>query len=629
MPYLQQDEISLSCIRKEFEKYSWSAFRADLTAGISVAMLTVPQALAYALVAGLPVYCGLFAAVYAAMVVALFGSSRHLVVGPSNAIAILIQAGITEILLTSYRDVAIPDKEIVVVQILTQLMLLVGGIQILAAFFKLGRLTHFVSHTVIVGYLFGVALALVINQIFPLIGIAVPNDSSSLYERVAYIFTHAHLLHLPTAAIGFFCLVFLWILKRYSKKIPVGAIMLASIAMAAYFCHYLFYSLDAFDFSFISTEMFRRWLDPIALVGDARAEGIFPEFVLPYFDPGIMNNLLPVAFAIALLSTMEAVSASKSLAASSGQRLSTNQEIFGLGLGNFFAAFIGAMPVSGSPSRSVVSFENGAKTRLAAIFNSLFVALILVAFGFLIQYIPVAAFAALLIFSASNIVNIKQLFLCWKATRSDSFVLMLTIVSCIFFSLDIAFYIGVVLSISLYLKKAAIPQLVEFNIDESGSLCPLEKFRRQAPKKIRFIKVEGELFFGAADLFQSALKSMTEDDTATQVVILQLKNARDIDATACLALQQLHRYLKNSGRHLIGCGLTYQIWEVLSDSGMIDIIGKENLFIFEEKYPQASVQRALARAREWIKQEEAKQIPLPSPEIPPLPLKEAELCSTS
>ena len=157
------------------------------------------------------------------------------------------------------------------------------------------------------------------------------------------------------------------------------------------------------------------------------------------------------------------------------------------------------------------------------------------------------------------------------------------------------------MSITLIVKKAAIPQLVEFTVDESGSLHSIAETQHE-PRKIRFIKVEGELFFGAADLFQTTLKSITEDDTTTRVIILQLKNARDIDATACLALQQLYEYLKSSGRHLLGCGLTHQIWNVLSDSGMVELIGKNNLFIFDERHPQLSVQKAFQRANDLLRQ---------------------------
>lgn len=613
--YTPSDEISLISFKKDFERYSWSSLQSDLIAGLSVAMLTFPQALAYALVAGLPVSTGLYAAIFSAIIVAFFGSSRHLIVGPSNAIAILIQGGISGVLFTYYRDVTGPEKEELALQILTQLMLLVGAIQILAAFLKLGRLTRFVSHTVIIGYISGVALALVINQLFPLLGMAVPTNVSSLYERSVYILTHLSAMNWPTALIGVSCFLFLLGLKRIDRKMPAGAMMLAIVAILAYFLGYSFYYFEGNQYEFLDWTKIKSIAQNITVVGDTRGNGFIPQWDWPYFNPGIINNLLPVAFAIALLSVMEASSTAKSIASSSGQHLSTNQEIFGLGMGNFFSAFIAALPVSGSPSRSALNYENGAKTRLAAIFNSLFVCLILFAFGFLIRHIPVTAFAALLIVSAGNIVNFKQLFLCLKATRSDAFVLILTLLACLFLSLDIAFYIGVAMSITLYLKKAAIPQLVEFTVDESGRMHSIDHTQQLEPRKIRFIKVEGELFFGAADLFQSTLKSITEDDTTTRVIILQLKNARDIDATACLALQQLYEYLKNSGRHLIGCGITHQVWDVLSDSGMVELIGKANLFIFDERHPHLSVQKAFLCADELLKTEAARvsELATPSP----------------
>ncbi|MFI0434839.1 MAG: SulP family inorganic anion transporter [Parachlamydiaceae bacterium] len=614
--YTSQDDISLTYFKKDFERYSWSSLRSDMMAGLAVSMLTLPQSLAFALVAGLPVSTGLYAAIFSSIIVALFGSSRHLIVGPSNAIAILIQGGISTVLFTYYRDVTGPEREELVLQILTQLMLLVGLIQILAAFLKLGRLTHFVSHTVTIAYVSGVALALVINQLFPLLGMDVPANVSSLYERSVYILTHLYAAHLPTALIGGTCFLFLIVLRRIDRKIPAGAIMLATVALLAYFLDYFYHYFQFNDYQFLDWKRVELWVQGIAVVGDTQGNGFIPKVELPYFDPGILNNLLPVAFAIALLSVMEATATTKTIAASSGQHLSTNQEIFGLGLGNFFSAFIGAMPLSGSTSRSSINYENGAKSRLAALFNSLYVYLLIVAFGFLIRHIPITAFAALLIVSSGNIVNIKQLFLCLKATRSDAFVLVLTLLSCLFLSLDIAFYIGVAMSISLYLKKAAIPQLIEFKVDEFGVLHALEDHHQNEPRKIRFIKVEGELFFGAADIFQSTLKSITEDDTTTRVIILQLKNARDIDATACLALQHLHDYLKSSGRHLIACGITHQVWDVLSDSGMIEIVGKNNLFIFDERHPYLSVQKAFLRGNDLLNAESAKASDVQAPANP-------------
>jgi len=330
---------------------------------------------------------------------------------------------------------------------------------------------------------------------------------------------------------------------------------------------------------------------------------------LPYFDFRDMNILLPVAFAVALLSLMEASSIAKTIAASSGQKLSQNQEVLGLGLGNLVSSMIGAMPVSASASRTCLNFQCGAQTRVAAVLNALFVAVLLLLLNDYISLIPLAALSALLFVTATTIINRKHLLICLKATRSDAIVLVVTALSCIFFSFDMAFYMGVATSIMFYLRKAALPQLAEFEVNEAGDLKNIDYCDIHNHRTIRIIKVEGELFFGAADLFQSALKTLAKDDIRTKVIILQLKNARDIDATACLALQQLHDYLKQSNRFLIACGITQQVWDVLNDSGLLDQFGKDNLFIFDERNPHHYLHKALQRAHELINEINVESVP--------------------
>ena len=589
------DDISFSPFKKDLESYSRQTLRQDLIAGLSVALLTVPQAMAYALLAGLPLYCGLFASIFSAAIAAIFGSSRHLIVGPSNAIAILVQSGTSQILFTYYRDLTGPEREFVAIEILTQLSLLVGILQILAAGFKLGRLTQFVSHSVIVGYITGAAIAVIVNQLFIFLGIPDISGLHSFYEKGAYLITHLHQIHWPTAAVGMGSFLLLIALKRLNKYVPAAAITLAVAAVSVYLLDLSSYSNDSGFIDPYSDETLRK----VMLVGDTGdVYDVIPSFEFSSFNTGIMNSLLPVAFALALLSILEASSVAKALASSSGQHLLVNQEIFGLGLGNLVSSFITAMPISASASRSAANYSNGAQTRAAAVFNSLIVALIVVIFGYFVTRIPLAALAALLLVTAASIFNVKQFFLCLKATNSDALVLWATLLACIFFSLDMAFYIGVAMSIILYLKKAALPQLVEYDIDDAGDLVNLNPDQIQQHKTIRVIKVEGELFFGAADLFQSTLKAIAEDDNETQVIILQLKNARDIDATTCLALQHLHDYLVGSGRRLVACGLTSAIWEVLSDSGIVEQLGKENLFVFDERHPHLHMQKALQRAKE-------------------------------
>jgi len=582
------DRISLVASIKDLKKYSWDSFSQDVSAGISVALLSVPQSMAYALVAGLPLSCGLLAAIFSSLIAAAFGSSRHLVVGPSNAIAILVQSGTSQILFNYFRDLDGLDRELMAVQILTQLTILVGIFQIAVASLKLGRLTQFVSHSVVVGYVVGTAIAIIIDQFFVFLGISPMEGVHSFYEKAWYLLSHLSQFHAPTLIISLASLFLIVLLRQKDKRIPGAAITFAFMAMVVQLMGLNSDSADSYA---------NGQLQQILLVGDTGdVYSGLPSITFPYFNTRIISSLLPVAFAIALMSILESAAVAKSIAAVTGQRLSLNQDIFGIGLGNFFASFISSMPVSGSNSRSVLNYISGAQTRFAAIFGAIFVAIILMAFGFFITRIPLGSMAALLIVTAVSIVNRKQFLLCLKATNSDAFVLWVTILSCVFFSLDVAFYIGVILSITLYLKKASIPQLIEYGIDDSGKWCSTDSQNKQDKKKIRVIKVKGELFFGAADLFQSTLKSIAEDDTTTKVIILQLKNARDLDATACLALQQLYNYLHSSGRHLILSGLTFPTWEVLSNSALIELLGKENLFFLNERRPHLHMKKALRRA---------------------------------
>jgi sulfate permease, SulP family len=610
------DDISLRPLKKDLANYSFETLRQDLSAGLSVALLTVPQAMAYALLAGLPLYCGLFASIYSAIVAALLGSSRHLVVGASNALAILIQAGTADILYTYYRDLTAFERDIMAVQVLTQLTFLCALLQIMAAWCRLGRLTQFVSHSVVIGYIAGAALAMVINQLFVFLGMPRPPGGHSSYENAVYLISHINLIEWPTTIVGLSSLALLLVLKRLNKNIPAAVIAFAVAGIAVELLGLSSYSAS----SWLADHYLDDHVLPnVMVIGDTgEIYEVMPSLEIPFFNMRIMNSVLPMACAIALLSMMESSSVAKSIAANSGQRLGLNQELFGIGMGNLVSAFTGAMPVSGSPSRSGLNYSSGAKTRFASIFNSIFVALIVFALGFIVTRIPLTALSALLLYTAANIVNTKQLMLCLRATRADAFVLWTTLLSCIFFSLDMAFYIGVGLSVILYLKKASIPQLMEYDINDAGDLKNLDPAAIQQHKTIRVIKVDGELFFGAADLFQTTLKTLAEDDTSTRVIILQLKNARDIDATVCLALQRLLEYLKGSGRYLVACGLTPHIWEVLCSSGLADEIGRENLFLFDENHPHQHMQRAYLWAKE-LANRVPEQIPVPMPVSEPVP----------
>lgn len=607
--FFSRQDITLSPLIDDITGSTWETLRRDLIAGFAVALLTLPQAMAYALMAGLPIACGLFAAVFATCITSLFGSSRHLVVGPTNTIAILVQAGTAQLLYTHYRDVSGPMREMLSLQIVTQLTLLVGVFQMFAAFSGMGRLTQFVSHSVVVGYMTGTAIALGVNQLFLFCGFDPPAGIVSVYQKVFYLLTHLHQTEWISLGIALACLPFLFYQKYRASRLPAAGITLVVSGL-------VFLLLRSYP------NVFGDALQSVQLVGDAGLVGpILPQWVSVPFDMTWLNALFPIASAIALLGMLEVSVIGKGIAAKSGQHLNVNQEIFGLGIGNFLSGLVGAMPSSGSSSRSCLNYSNGAATRLAAVFSGVFVFLIVFGCSDLLQFVPMGAFAAMLFVTALGLVDGKQFLLCLRANGPDAFVLFITIISCIIFSVDVAFFIGIGLSITFYLNKAANPYMVENRVNESGDMQPISS-SSGVNKEIRMISVQGELFFGAADLFQTTLKTLTQKDRKIRVLILRLKHARDVDATACLALLQLHRYLVDSGRHLLMCSITPPVWDVLCNSGVAAEIGRSNFFLLNAEDPQQAVRSAWKRARSLVAVQNSSTAPV-KPLIVPEKAKEA------
>lgn len=595
------DSVSLFTLLEECEGYTVSSLRQDILAAFTVAMLALPQSMAYSLVANLPPSVGLFSAIFATIFAAGFGSSKHLVVGPSNAIAILIQAACAEVLHVHYREVVGIERNILSIHIVTQLSFVTGILQILAGTLRLGRLTQFVSRSVVVGYLFGVALFVMIHQMIYFLGIPRPLGHETLYAKLWFTLKHLHMIHYPTLVVGIFSIFSLIFVGKKYPRLPNALIMLFLVGSLV---HIL--GLSPQDVKGVFEQEFEEKLLKVSLVQDfGQVHLTQPRLYTPFFDMRIMSDLLPFSFAIALLGILEASSISKSIAAKTGQRLSINQEILGLGIGNFFSSFFAAMPSSGSPSRSTLNYASGAETRFSSIFSGLFVGAIVFVLGPFVTHIPLAALAALLLLTAFRMIDIGQIKLCLRATRGDAAVMVTTVLSCLFFTLDISFYIGIVLSIVLYLREASSPYLVEFAYDSQGRKVLEDKKEVFYTSPIRVINVEGELFFGAADIFQEALKTVA-DNKNVRVIILHVKNAHHIDATACWAFEQLSDYLSKTGRFLVASGLRRQVWKALCQSKLTAKIGKDNLFLFEDQEPSRCSVLALEQACHLAKRFEDK-----------------------
>lgn len=572
--YFRRDPVPP--VWRELRCYSWDKLRHDAQAALMVAIVTIPQAIGFAVLVGIPVPAVIATAVVGGFFCSLFSSSRHLVFGPTNTISIILAGA-----LLTVAAVPLPALQKVLV-----IGFMVGVFQVAAGLFKLGGITHFISRTVIVAYATAVGVLIAVGQVGNLLGLA-PADDLRLLAVVRHLATElAHLdLNPMTAGVGVSAFLLMILLRRVRPRWPEGLIVVALYGGLS-----VLYGWGGFG---------------VPLVSDAgEVAGGMPLFIgFPTNEAGLrlIPQLASVALAAAILGMLEAVSITKSLAAKSGQHVNPNQELLAMGLGNLGATAFGAMPGSSSFARSAACLESGGRTQVAALLSSACVLGIVLLLSPLLNYIPIAVLAGFLMLIAGRLLNWAHIHIVRRATRSDAVVFWGTLIAALTLQLDTAVYVGIGLSLALFLKKAGAPSLAEYAFTDQGELRQLAERPAQRPEAISIVHVEGELFFGAADLFQEQVRYLA-DDEAIRVVILRMKNARHLDATAVLSLLQLLDYLRRSKRHLLVSGINPDVARVLRASGAYERLGADNVFPAEANLT-LSTRRALLRARELLRAE--------------------------
>jgi SulP family sulfate permease len=452
----------------------------------------------------------------------------------------------------------------------------------------LGKLTQFISRSVIIAYSTAIGLLLVAGQVSNLFGIVAAghgNFLASLWHALVHI---AQLdLNLYSAMMGVTTLLIFYALEHFVPKIPAELIGLVFLAF------------------------FAKW-SGLALLGvrTIRDEGALsvslPSFLgIPFSSTqlDLIPPLLSAALAISILGMLEAVSLGKTLAAKSGQRVDPNQELVAMGLANLSNSLFGAMPGSASFARSGANLQSGGRTQVSSLLSSGIVLVSLFFVTSMINDIPVPSLAAHLIRIGIKLLNRDQIRIAWRATKSDAIVLVVTIAAAFFLQLDAAIYVGIGTSLALFLRKASAPSLVEYGFDATGNLSELEDAKQRRNNAISIVHVEGELFFGAADLFQEQVRLLSNDEKI-RVIILRMKNARHLDATSVMSLLELHEYLSKSGRFLLVSGINPDVEKVLRKSGTYDIIGADNIFPAEANLT-ASTKKALLRASHLLQTRKA------------------------
>jgi len=551
-------------------RYSRTDARGDLVAGLTVAAVAVPQAMAYALVAGLPVEYGLYTAIVMTAVGAVFDSSRQLINGPTNAISIALLSAISIVEPEHRLDAAI------------LLAFMVGAIQLAITVLRLGDLERYISHSVIVGFTLGAAGLLVLDQVKNLLGLATVGSSHDHFlVRFWGSISAGGGIHGPTAAVGLATIAVLLALRALKRALGWRLLPDLLLAVALMACVVGWLGLDARG---------------VRVIGEIPAR--LPSFASPVFDVELARNLASGALAIAVLGLLEAVSMAKAIAAVTKQRLDMNQQCLSEGLANFVGSFFHCFPGSGSLTRSAINQQAGGVTQWSGVVSAATVALIMLVFAPYARFIPRAALAGILMVSAYNLVDWRSLAYHWRTTRFDAAIVAATALSAVAISVEFCVMIGVLMSFMLTVPRAGRMLLTEFVIAREGGVH--ERLPSDLPcERILIFGLEGEMFFGATASLGEHFQHIEDRVTpSTVVVVLRLKRARNPDAVGIKLLEGFLERMEERGVQVLCCGVTRDFANRLDRSGLTEKLGA-NLFL-EQAVRQTSTALAVQRAYELI-----------------------------
>ncbi len=522
--------------------YKLRYLRPDLLAGLTVAVMTIPQAMAYALIAGLPVQYGLYASIVPTIVGCLWGSSAHLISGPTTTVSLVV--------LSVLSALAAPNS-MSYIQLALYLSLLVGLIKMLMGFARLGTLLNFISHAVLTGYMAGAAVLIACNQLPGFLGLDQGHHGAMFYQTLWEIIVHINQINWMTLMLGLLTMGIIIGLNKLNPALPGP---LVALALAGIF-----------------VSLFHLERHGVEVVGN------LPSGLPPLHLPGMAEirntfRLASGALAIAILGLVEAVSIAKSIAAQSRQRLNINQEFVGQGLANISACLFSGYPGSGSFVRSALNFSSGGKTPVSGIISGVAVAAMVLLAAPLAAKLPTSALAGVLMVVSYGMIRKRDISRTIKTTRADAAVLMVTFLSTLLLNIEFAIYVGVLLSIGLHLAAVSHPRI--------GSLVPDADYEKMVGSKdgetccqMEILFIEGSIFFGSADFVLDDLRRRLRNHPNMANLLIRMHKVNTMDASGVNILEILLEEIEQRGGGLFLAGVNHRVFNVLKNSGLMNEIG--------------------------------------------------------
>ena len=523
--------------------------RADIIAGITVALVLVPQSMAYAQLAGLPPHIGLYASFLPGIIAALLGSSRQLATGPV-AVVSLMTASALEPLASGNPEGFLAYA--------VMMAFMVGIFQVSLGLLRLGVLVDFLSHPVVVGFTNAAAIIIGTSQIGKLFGVSV-EKSEHTYETVwNTLIAASQNTHLLTLYMAILALGIMIVLKRIAPKSPT---VLAAVVVTTLISWW--FNLE------------EKGMKVVGVIPDG-----LPPMAIPNFDVEAMLHLATTAIAIGLIGFMEAISIAKAMAAQTHQRLDSNQELVGQGIGNLFSAFSSGYAVSGSFSRSAVNISAGAITGFSAIVTGIVVGITLLWLTPLLYHLPQATLAAVIIMAVINLIKIKPIKEFWKVQPHDGWVAIITFALTLVWAphLDKGIIVGVVLSLGLYLYRTMRPRLAELSRHPDGTLRDACVNGLKTCEHISVIRFDGSLYFANAGYFEEMVLKNVASKPDIAFVIIDAEGINSIDASGEEMLHGLARRLHSSGVELLVARAKKQLMDIFYRTGYVENLGENHFF---------------------------------------------------
>ena len=529
---------------------SKESLKADLMAGLTGAVIVLPQGIAFATIAGLPPEYGLYTAMVTPIVAALFGSSFHLVSGPTTAISIVIFSTISH-----HATPGTPEF----ISLALTLTFLAGVYQLGFGLARLGSLVNFVSHTVVIGFTAGAAILIATSQMKHILGVYVPKGESFLHTWYD-IYLGFGDIDVYLAMIALATLASALITKRYYPKMPnllVGMVVGSLLAL-----------------------FLKDYTDGIKLVGEIPAH--LPPLSAPFFSLNTIKMLAPEAFAVALLGLIEAVSISRAIATKSNQRIDANQEFIGQGMSNMVGSFFSSYAGSGSFTRSGINYEAGARSPLSAIFAAVFLMLIVLLIAPLTRYLPIAAMGGVILLVAYNLVDFHHIWNTLTISKAESTILLTTFLSTLFLELEFAIYLGVLLSLVLFLAKTSTPKIPTLSFDGDShspnrKLVNIEQKPVKQCPQLKIIRIDMSVYFGSINHIQNRIARISEIERVHHILIVA-SGINFIDLAGVEALIAENNQLKKNNGGLYFVGIKSYVYKFAAKSGLVRKIGADHFF---------------------------------------------------